>query len=97
MEHEGVRDPAGGGGARRRGAAGPDPHDGAGGRAGPGAAGALRRAAGQRDPGADGHRHPVRPAHLDGAEHGRGAGAVSALRFHPAARRRRLPRDILPA
>ena len=89
--HARVAHPAPDGGGRRhqlprggergaRGAAGADPDDGDGGGAGADSAGARRRPVGQRDPDADGHRHPVRAGHVDAAEHVRRAGAVSALR-----------------
>ena len=53
--------------------------------AGPGAhpAGARRRPARQRDPGADGRRHPRRAPVVDRAQHARRAGAVPALRKVP--------------
>ncbi|MCK7496268.1 MAG: hypothetical protein MZW92_39105 [Comamonadaceae bacterium] len=48
-----------------------DPHDRARRRAGAGAAGALRRRAGQRDPGADGGRDSVRPGQFHLPQHDR--------------------------
>ena len=59
MDEEGVTDFREAVERGARGAAGADPDDGDGGRAGADPAGARRRQAGQRDPDADGDRHPL--------------------------------------
>ena len=80
MEEEGVTDFREAVERGARGAAGADPDDRDGGGAGADSAGARRRAVGQRDSDADGHRDPVRAGDVDAAEHGRGADAVPAVR-----------------
>ena len=79
----------GGGQARGHGTFGSHLHDGTGGRPRPDSIGACHRSTGQRDPGPNGHRDPVRTAHIDRPEHDRGARALPAVRKHwqPKAKR----------
>ena len=83
MEVEGVANLREAVRSRSRGAAGADPDDGAGRGAGAHPPGARWRQGGQRDPDAHGHRHSVRPGHLDPAEHVRRAGAAADGRSGP--------------
>ena len=75
---DGVR--PGAGAPRRPGAAGPDPDDVAGHRAGPGSAGGAGHAAGARDRAPARGRHPRRAVHLHAAQPVRAAVAVPAVR-----------------
>ena len=79
LEAEGVTDFARSRDAGSLGARFADSDDGVGGRARVDPCGARDGQAGQRNPGADGAGDPVRPAVLDGAEHGGRAGGVLPL------------------
>ena len=78
---------AGAGAARRAGAAGADPDDGAGDRPRARAAGGRRQHPGPRDRAPDGDRHPRRSRHLDAAQPVRPARRCTCASPSPRARR----------